>query len=699
MAVNFKKLNYTLTAYFNTGFNGFDIPASGAVLDSVGVVKKVYNDTYYLREDIDLPSISINDNYHELVDVDYVKLVSNDNPSTVFYYFASPRSAAGNTTILDLELDALTTMGGAPNLNYISGWQVRGHVSKLEDVLFSNVASEDWVPSQPLKTTNYTQITDGSSPSAGTHPSDDLQIIISNIALDVLGKRTDLTYNNIVDIIAGGSYDKETGTINEADIYIPKLEMTPYSTIFNMKTMGQNGNVEVQSVSIPNTCAYDATNPVIKKGIEILYSCGQLQLQGSYTVPKDLILWHGTAPGGGETHYTEATEDGRYIVISGYTFLYEANDFPFEYQYQDYLPKNKKVYSMYRSISLQNMASGGIITKPIYELSYTDHSQAGDPLYQHPVISVWSDPVSTGKPVAKFMSDVASPVVFADTVSGSQWLNSQLVMEGASGSLWNSLNNSFNQQVIDKEGQLATILQLKGDDISSRNRDLAQMRYDNYGFSLGAKIVGAASLAGLSLVGGTGVSVGGQVVSGAASGFAKKAMQGAGGLAGSIGSPLSISLNEATMQANIDNIKDMMAMNAQSYEKNKDLSVQRANELELGMIKNNNIVAPTSMFVPQPNLAMYGYNNFIIYETKLQKDDLISLDQYFQRFGYNGLHKPLTANSFNCREYYCFVQAFDINLKSGTGYGMRVRNKAISQLNNGVRVWKVLPDAQYYELN
>ena len=676
MAVNFKKLNYTVTAYFNTLFNGIDIPANGAVLDSA--VKKVYSDSYYLREDIDLPSISINDNYHNLVDVDYIKLVSNDNPTTVYYYFASPRSAAGNTTILDLELDALTTMGGAASLNYISGWQSRGHIPKNEDYLFDNIAPEDWSPSCPLVCSDYVTIEPPSNNQA-PHPTEDLQIVITNIDLEKLGQAA--SQENIINVIKG--VVDSGGDVEETDMNVPLIEASEHSTVFGMYVLEDTGGTPVTtltSLSIPNTCAYDVTNPVIRKGLDLLFSCGQLQLQGSYTIPKELIV-------AGDK--TVANPNGRYINITGFSYMNFLNEIPFIYAEDDYTVKNNKCFSMFRSVTLSNISSGGTITKPIYETYF-------ERFPNQPNVTVWNDPVSTGKPYAKFLSDWSSRIGFVDTVTGSPWINNQILMEGASGSVWNTLNASLTQQSIQrdidsekKNHQYAKAGLLNDRSILDLNYEM-QQKGNMFGLgSSGLGVIGGAALATVALtqpeisipmfVGGAASSWGG-VISG------------------------TKTLSNKSIQQDLYNIQRENANNALLQENYRDHFAldrfrQAANENKLGLIKANGVVAPTTYFTPDYNLAMYGYNKFVAFETKLKKDDLISLDQYFQRFGYNGLHKPLTGNSFNCRDYYCYVQAFDINLKAGTGYGMRVRNKAISQLNTGVRVWKVLPDAQYYELN
>ena len=673
MAVNFKKLNYTVTAYFNTGFNGIDIPANGSVLENA--VKKVYSDTYYLREDIDLPSISINDNYHELVDVDYVKLVSNDNPATVFYYFASPRSAAGNTTILDLELDALTTMGGASSLNYISGWQSRGHIPKNEDYLFDNIAPEDWSPSCPLVCSDYVVIEQPSNNQA-PHPTEDLQIVITNIDLEKLGQAA--SQENIINVIKG--VVDSGGSVEETDMNVPLIEASEHSTVFGMYVLEDSGGQPVTtltSLSIPNTCAYDVTNPVIRKGLDLLFSCGQLQLQGSYTIPKELVM-------GGDK--TVVNANGRYINITGFSYVNFLNDIPFIYAEDDYTVKNNKCFSMFRSVTLSNISSGGTITKPIYETYFENFPN-------QPNVTVWNDPVSTGKPYAKFLSDMSSRIGFVDTVTGSPWINNQILMEGASGSVWNTLNASLAQQSIQRDI-----------DSEHKNHQYAKAGLLNQRSSLDLNYELQQRGNLLSLAGGA-VGIAGGIAALAVAPEITAPIAVGAAVSGASGS-LGIARTQSTkaIQQDLYNIQRENANNALLQENYRDHFAlekfrQAANENKLGLIKANGVVSPTTYFTPDYNLAMYGYNKFVAFETKLKKDDLISLDQYFQRFGYNGLHKPLTANSFNCRDYYCYVQAFDINLKSGTGYGMRVRNKAISQLNTGVRVWKVLPDAQYYELN
>lgn len=677
-----RKLNYTVTVYKNTGFNGLDIPLSGAVLENA--VSTTYQDTYYLREDFDKPQISINDNYHNLADVDYVKLVSNDTigPNT-FYYFAVPRAAAGNTTVLSLELDALTTMGGAGSLNYISGWQERGHIPKTDDTLFSNLAPEDWLPIEPLENTEPIVVTNPHHYD-DEHPEEDLQIVLSNINIGLIGANSLYRYLNdptsSLEVIKGVTVDPTTHETEEEEMYIPSISVCDYNTTFKTNPLDMNGQSStVAALDVPNVVAFDVKHRNVQEGLKLLFSCGQLQLQGSYTIPKEYVY---KQPHGNNDQVsglqTDVNGAGGYIKISGFHFIDEIAQLLFDYAIPNYTVKNKKCYAMYRNISLANMASGSVVTKPIYEID----SGVG----RYPRIYCWADAVSTGKPYAKFMTVVGNKTPFADVVEGSNWINNQILMEGASGSLWNSINNSFANQNVDRE-------------ISRLEMELGYAKRD-YGVS--AELLNMSQEEAKFRHSFEPYLNAGNATIGAYTDIASGNMKiGRGYQVGKAASDIFYYQNfDRRQELEQQRMMEELFKMDEVYGYNMQPLLQQINENKIGILRSNGVVAPTTYFQPEPNLAMYGYNKFVVYETRMKDYDLISLDMYFQRFGYNGLHKPLTAASFNCREYYSYVQAYDINIKApSTSYGLRIRTKAISQLNKGVRVWKVLPDAQYYELN
>ena len=617
----------SVTVYFNTGFNGIDIPASPSVLASAS--KKTYADVYYTREDIDKPSIRIKDTYENLCAVDYCSITTSRGTA---YYFATPAALSKGVTLLTLDLDALLTMGGAVNLNYISGWQERGHIKKSDDLLFDNLAAEDWRPSQALEASSMQGLNISSGSTA------DLNVIISSIALESLGN-TELT-QEVIEGIASGSLDPV--------MYFPKIGMATDPTGFYIYDFQ---DTQEHDFKLPNTAAYNPAALNIQNGLDKLYSCGQLQLQGSYQIPKEYI-----SPSYGVTA-------GRYTNLHGIHGEELLSGIPFEYSVTGYTPKNKKVYATYRSYAIVNLGSGDMSIKEPAEIY--DGNEA-------PSIILWSDPCSTGKPYARFKFIKGNPLQYADCVRGLQWANSQIVMEGASGSMWNSLNNAFSNQQIEWNKAMngyQSAMATAQNKLAVNNEEL------NYASGKGRNIIAST----LQAIGGVFNPV---------------------SSAGQIGNNyLGQKVATAQHQNAMESLRLQEEMNQNQLDYQNTLSQQQINQNSVGLLKSNSVVAPTVSFTPEQNLGLYGYNKFVFYEIRKTDADLKSEDMYYQKYGYNGLHRPLTQQCFKEREYYSYVQAFDVNLKGAQEFGMRVRMKAISQLNAGVRVWKVLPDASYYELN
>lgn len=651
---------YTLTCYFNTGFNGVDIPAKPSVLENA--TKRVYNDNYFLREDLDKPVLSVNDTYAHLRDCDYVKLEpkqGNDDGVTC-YFFCVPSAQARGTTSLALDLDALLTMGGAENLNYISGWQERGHIAKADDDYFNNVAPENFSPSRPL-------ILRGGSNDieASDTASNDASIIVSTVDL------MDTATGSTVDVITG------VDSLGEEKMYFPQIKVNgdDYITEFDQLVSWADPSTSplFTFFKLPSTTAFLYSNSKVKEGLKALYSAGQLSLMASYIIPKSYL-----SPSTPIEVYSDKV--GAIHRIKG---LYEnisvsGNDYKFAFPVDNYTVKNKKAYSLYHQYELLNVASGAMVIKDAHDL-YKD----GD---EKPNVILWVDPSPNGKPVTRFAYIRDSENLFSDAVYGSPWYQQQLVFEGASGSLWNSINASYTAATLARQKQENTLTQGYTD--TQLGRDLARLDY-NVEFALESQAIDA----GFNLVTGA-AGFAGNIATGR---FGEALTSGVSGLHQSVnagremGNTLSQwAFDKADKQAQYDYTKASQALQ-------KSGILQAINENRVGLLKNNVIVAPTVMFTPNDSLALYRQNRFLTYHITMDDADIIEFDKYLQRYGYNGIHRPLTASCFTCRQYYTYVQAFDINIKSA--FGMRIRQKAINQLNGGVRVWRVLPDASYYDTN
>lgn len=676
-------MNGTVTVYFNTGFNGVDIPAEPSVLEQA--TKKVYPDVYYIREDLDKPFIKIKDSYDNLCNVDYCKI---ETTSRTAYFFAVPEALSQGVTQLSLDLDALLTMGGAKNLDYSSGWQERGHITKAEDVLFENIASESWTPSQQLEAKHITMIESNKSEIEGQEGPANRDVIMCNVDLKSLENEA---IQNAVEAIAG----KYNGS-NE--MYMPGIPVPDYnnSTFFGVwdeNPVPGNPSIPPETINykIIGTAAYDLTNSRVRKAIKTLFSAGQLQLQSSYRIPGMYVDDALTKlEKSGET-YDPDSDSGLYSKIVGYRQVYNANNLPYIYTIPDYTIKNKKVYDTYRSYIIVNLGSGDMSIKSPHEIYNSANPTAA------PAVRMWADPVATGKPYARFDYIKDNPLQWADTVKGLQWANVQICLEGASGSMWNSISNAFASQNIERNQQQAAYDNLYSVKNQFISHEAAQIENDymNAKSNLGiaGDFLGAIGNATAGVL-----SMRGLVASNDPSADLSKGLSGVMSHAKSYGSTW---LNQQQANKMYQETLNKEFLTQQQRETNYGLQkaqlLQKVNENEVDLYKNNNVVAPTIMFTPEQNLGLYGYNKFAIYEVRKSDEDLKSEDMYYQRFGYSGLHRPLTGACFNTRQYYSYVQAFNINIKSN--FGLRIRQKAINQLNQGVRVWKVLPDASYYETN
>lgn len=611
----------TVTVYFETGFNSGNIPVFKSVLNQA--TSRTYNDSYFIREDLEKPFIVIRDSYDNLRAIDYLKI--NTVECGEVYFFAVPRANAQRTTTVFLKLDALTTLGGAGALDYSGGWMARGHIPKTEDTLFGNIAAEDFTPSKPLVTTNSGYV----RPSGGI--GTDINPVISTINLTILAGQPDATADVISGIVAGTT---------DPVMYLPKL--TSPNTNIRFYRMGMDVDTDVSYV-FNHLAVYEGTGSTTKAGLQKLFSFGQLDIQGAYTVPGKWV--RGINSPGGST-----LPDGVYGSLYG---VREEKQSAVTFEISGYTPKNKKTLALFRSVTLVNTGSGGMNTQDIFNLF-----RQGETAVK---VLLWSDLTATGKPFGRFAIIATDPYIYGDVVEGLQWNSQALSFSGAPGSLFNSIDSSL---------QLASIA--RAEQRSSFGLQQARIAKDiqtergmiNTGIgAAGAVIGGALSLNPLNTVGGI------------------------------------INAGQQIMNEDYNNRERELAMRgaeADAAFTAADLAQQR-NENAIGLLKANNVIAPTNLFMPQPSLSLYGIDDFAVYETRMQQEDMEALDKYFQRFGYAGLHKPLTAACFTSRDYYCYVQAFDVNIKST--YGKRIREAAIAQLNGGVRCWKVLPDASYYDLN
>ena len=575
-------------------------------------------------------------------------------------------------------------MGGAENLTYTSGWQTRGHVSAAEDTLFSNIADEDFIPSQEMKVYGYTEID-------GQGNANDADIVVSCVNLqDFYGNGELSGFGDWANKVFSGKISSATADA-EAQMYWPAIR-----SCRNITTYYCDGD----SYFVPSTGAYDyngGTDDGVKKALNKLFSMGQLSLQSSYKLPGKWLKVESS----GQTPAIEYLngDTGAILGITGYTTgEEEANQIDSGIGYtqsvQNYDIQYNKTHAMFRKIVLQSVATGDMSIKKPSELA-----PSGDLTDKHIKIKLWADPSPMGKPYARFYNINSSPFKYDSCVKGAQWVNNQLAFEGASGGVWNSINAGFsNAQAQRNYDQYITNARAS---LNANNRALSQAEEKSDSFISNLK--GTIGQIGRnieqyipSMVTGGAAGIG-AVAAGAGLETLPAAAPAVATATAALAGMQSARQSDLSLQNSISNMQD----NQKLYQDNKIFAQQNlrqvVNENGIGLLRNNTLVSPSIMFSPDANLALYGYNHFIVYEVSMQGDDIVALDNYFIRFGYNGLHRPLVNSCFTKRQVFNYVQAYGVNIDSD--WPMRVRQSAIAQLNAGVRVWKTKPTTDAYEAN
>ena len=476
----------------------------------------------------------------------------------------------------------------------------------------------------------------------GNSNSDPVTAIQTTIDLAALARGNDNEAEVIKGIVSG-----ET----EPEMFFPKITTRADSTIYAIEDI-PTGNI--YGFTIPNLSAYDTTNANVMKALTKLYSAGQLELQASYTVPGKWI------------QSAQKFDTGRYTTIQGYAQITDCVNFDFAQSISGYTPRNKKVLYTYRDYTLLSQGSGASSTKTIEEV-YNDSG--------HVIVWLWADPCSIGKPYARFLLRNpigGSQLQYMDAVPGLQWLTSQLTIEGASGSAWNNIQAAFNRAQLDRDRAQAGMNQ-------TYNSNAAVIRATTERAVAPFQIAAGAA----------------QTIGAIASGDIVGGMQKGIGLGiDMINAGNSARLNELAMAQQRGNWAfEQAAMN------------QRRNEMGIQALQANT-QHPLVLFTPEQNLAAYGLDDFYLYETVKQANDAAAEDRFYDLYGYSGINRPLTKQTFEARRYYTYVEATGVSVNiadvpySSGQYTMRIPKRiadlAIAEINAGVRVWKVLPDINAY---
>lgn len=130
--------------------------------------------------------------------------------------------------------------------------------------------------------------------------------------------------------------------------------------------------------------------------------------------------------------------------------------------------------------------------------------------------------------------------------------------------------------------------------------------------------------------------------------------------------------------------------------KNEAAALQNLSNMRYDFNVAQNIRIPEIAFPRDESIQVYVGNGFCVVQRHLHPSDAKKLDLFLTQFGCTQ-DKKLEKQDFVNNQYFNFVQATGVNISSPVG--LRYRQGIISQLEEGVRLWHVLPNYDAMEYN
>lgn len=527
-----------------------------------------------------------------------------------YYFVVGTAPLARNVTRLYLDIDDWTTQGASDELEIETGFKIRGHITEAEDASSYNTASEAVGLIHPLETKGHEILNKVDSYDA-------YQFIVSSTDITALSAGDSSMQGITVTDDAGNTY------------------AVPY-----IRAASKSGNIQLKEPDgttrmffLSSVDMFDPSEDIVQKGLSALYSAGQLELQDSYSVPKDFVEQASTSGG----KYTGLLNTVKTITPS---IGKDITGYP------------RKADYMYGQAVLYSVASGAQNAQSFANI--TDMN-----------IKIWANLAPTGTPYARFAGIKNHPYVYDQSIQGAGWVKNQIVLEGASGSAWTQISYQITQgqnSIARAENQL------------NRN-DTA---YERAKGSVLGPIQSAVSTAGGVISGSLSQAVGGvtsllgvqETTGGAFSGLTNSEKQ---------------FLN---YKASAKDERLNMADASQSLK-------EAASEVNY---KQSMISAPYAEFSPDMAKALFQSNEFGLYIINTDADDRKRLKNYFRRYGYNGLYKPLTWSEIHVKDKVNFVQCEGVVLKHKF-YPMRDTMKCAALLEAGIFLWNERPNQAAFENN
>lgn len=603
--------SYPVTVYFYTGFNTGNVPAEASILENAQ--HRDY-DAVFKFQSRDNATIRLNAEWAEIKDADYLKLsVAGDLP--VYYVVNQVVMLSAKTAEMRLTMDPLLSCGGLSAISVVDGWESRAHVGVSEDGLFENILPEPWTPMNQLRIVDEPETI-----------HDSLGEIEEFI---ITGSTTDLSQ---IESYAARVFSSSTGV----DVAVPELPALALNKNSDVTFDGRK--FTLPSVGLYAIKKYNAPQTSIPEWMSIARSIGvDSALTGSYVLKEsDIIVYYRTDSGITTDPTVGNVNDTVDIAGKNTQYTIASN-----YQYATV--KNKKALALYNMYNVTSASSGSTMEFKASEI-YISNKQG-------PVFVVMIDPSPNGTAYCKpLVYEGQSTPKTQQSVAGLPWLNSGLIMSGASGGAITIANAGRANRLVNHNAFIST-----SKNILEENQLAAES-------TVSLVKAGAGTLAS-GLTG----DIGGTV-----SGIADMATAGVARQTGM--ARLAIEGSDITYQA--------------EYKMGDNLFTSQVSA---------NVTAPEILFPVSVNNSAYYGNSFIITHIGLSANDLNRFDRFLTMYGY-AVDRPLTKAHLQNRTHYNYIKTSEAHFKA-PAVSMTMLNQLAEMMNRGVRIWHELPNATAFNDN
>lgn len=592
--------NYSVTLYYNTGFNGVNIPDNPTLLNKCD--HTTLANPVILLQDRGLNNVDLPITWNEAENCDYIKIGS-------WYYSVPPKGIhmlSTKTCRFDLLSDPINSMGGftvADNgdVTVRQGFEILDGITDrctVADDTWGKYAADDplTAPEEPLQIE-----------TKWITPSD------TSIDDDIVGNPVFI--ESTVNLPFQATLkDGETYTDGDGNsVTVPLIATVtddsgmPLKTDYNVDNATVNDGTQT-FIRNDKKVADDQTlsaGRMVATGLSFLRSLGQESgsIINQWTVPTAFIkaININRMSMTGENDSKDGT-DQDVTLITGADATESSNISPDYYE-----AKNKRVlYGQYNKYGIISCSGSSMEAKP---------EELGDETI--PNIHYKADPRPDGSVYYRFDTLNGDSDFWRNCIKGERWQNVPLVYQGASGSALTRLNYDNEKQIQDY-----------------------QMQATNERAIFGGITPVARTLAGIG---------------GIAAGIA--ATVGTGGAGAGVGVPLIVSgANNAI--SGIGGVINTVQGQSQATEM---YQLQRQNELSQ-LYQATTIYAPTVNFPYNSSILRDVKNNGVcVYKYRYSNNDALRIDTLLTMYGYK-YAQPLTISNFGHRKHFDYISCRSVSV-------------------------------------